>query len=401
MKVLFLTLITTQDINQAGLYNDLLRTFANHGHDVFVVAPTERRNKQKTQIFKTNNATIINVKTLNIQKTNIIEKGVGSLLIEYQYLNAVKTYLSDVKFDLIIYSTPPITFSKVIEYIKKRDKAFAYLLLKDIFPQNAVDIGLMKKNSLLHNFFRKKEKNLYNISDKIGCLSPANVKFLFEHNSDLPINKVEVCPNSIDPLPVVHNESEKNAIKTKYNLPNDKTIFVYGGNLGKPQGIDFLVRVLNSNKTNLNYYFLIIGGGTEYYKLDAWFKDNTPTNAQLLKVLPKDDYDKLLKACDVGMLFLDARFTIPNFPSRILSYMENEMPTIAATDVNTDIGEIMEAGQFGLWAKAGDLEAFNKNLEQFEDTNLIKQMGENAHFYLNENYTTEISYQIIAKNLKP
>ncbi len=400
MKVLFITLVATKDINNRGLYNDLLKTFAEHGHDIYVVAPTERRNKQKTHLIKTDNASIVNVRTLNIQKTNIIEKGIGSLLLEYQYLSAIKKYFSDVTFDLIIYSTPPITFSKVIRYIKQRDKAFSYLLLKDIFPQNAVDMGFFKKNSFIYNFFRKKEIDLYNLSDKIGCMSSANVQYVLSHNPNVPLSKIEVCPNSINPLPLVPlDEQQKAAIKAKYGIPEDKTIFVYGGNLGKPQGIDFLIDVLDSNQTNPHYYFLIIGDGTEYTKLAAWFEENKPKNAQLKQVLPKDDYDKLLKACDVGMLFLDARFTIPNFPSRILSYMENAMPTIAATDINTDIGQIMEAGKFGSWAKSGDLEIFNRNLAQFEDKHLTEQMGKNAQLYLTEHYTSGVGYHIITNNL--
>jgi hypothetical protein len=400
VKVLFITLVATKDINNRGLYNDLLRTFAEHGHDIFVVAPIERRNKQATHLIKTSNAAILNVETLNIQKTNLIEKGIGSLLLEYQYLRAIKKYFLDVTFDLIIYSTPPITFSKVVTYIKQKDKAFAYLLLKDIFPQNAVDMGFFKKNSLFYRFFRQKEINLYNLSDKIGCMSPANLQYVLDHNKNVPVHKIEVCPNSVIPLPITPSDDEqKSAIKSKYGVPNDKTVFVYGGNLGKPQGIDFLIDVLDANKLNQNYYFLIIGDGTEYTKLAAWFKENKPENAQLIQILPKKDYDSLLKTCDVGMIFLDERFTIPNFPSRILSYMENEMPIIAATDLNTDMGKIIHTNKFGLWSKAGDLDAFNKNLKELSEKKVAHEMGKNAHSYLIEHYTAEKSYQIITNSI--
>lgn len=399
MKVLFLTLLTTKDINDRGLYNDLLRTFVKHGHEVFVISPIERRNKKSTQIIKTSNATLINVKTLNIQKTNIIEKGIGSLLLEYQYLNAIKKSFKDIRFDLILYSTPPITFSNVVKYVKKRDQALAYLLLKDIFPQNAVDIGLLKKNSIIYNFFRKKEKQLYLVSDKIGCMSDANVKYILKHNPQIPLSKIEVCPNSIEPVPNQRTKSVKAIIREKYGIPMDKIVFIYGGNLGKPQGVDFLIQVLDSSKSLHFCYFLIIGNGTEYPKLDTWFRDNNPQNAQLQKSLPKEDYDKLLTSCDVGMIFLDKRFTIPNFPSRILSYMENGMPTIAATDTSTDMGKIIENGEFGLWSQSGDIESFNKNLEQFKDIHFIEKRGRNALIYLNNHYTTEMSYQIIMAHL--
>ena len=53
----------------------------------------------------------------------------------------------------------------------------------------------------------------------------------------------------------------------------------------------------------------------------------------------------LANSCDVGLIFLDKRFTIPNFPSRLLSYMQASMPVLAATDVNTDIGKVIEEGE--------------------------------------------------------
>ena len=99
----------------------------------------------------------------NITKTNLIEKGISTLRISSQYKSAIKKYFSDVKLDLILYSTPPITLVNCIEYVKKRDGAKTYLLLKDIFPQNAVDLGMMQKSGvkgLLYKYFRCKEKKL-------------------------------------------------------------------------------------------------------------------------------------------------------------------------------------------------------------------------------------------------
>ena len=73
-----------------------------------------------------------------------------------------------------------------------------YLLLKDIFPQNAVDLGMFSKGGLLYRMFRKKEERLYQLSDYIGCMSPANVDYILRHNREVDIHRVEVCPNSIE-----------------------------------------------------------------------------------------------------------------------------------------------------------------------------------------------------------
>ena len=192
MNLLFLTLVKIGSLEERGIYQDLLRKFRNEGHKIFIVTPIERREKEDTNVKTTNNVAILNVKTFNIQKTNVLEKGIGTLAIEYQYLFAIKKYFKDVKFDLILYATPPITFSKIIKYIKKRDKAVSYLLLKDIFPQNAVDMKMFKENGLLHLMFKRKEKKLYRLSDYIGCMSEANKTYILKHNPELNPHKVEV-----------------------------------------------------------------------------------------------------------------------------------------------------------------------------------------------------------------
>lgn len=399
MKVLFLTMVKINSLTDRGIYTDLLRKFYEEGHEVFAVCPIERREQKKTNIRTEKEGTILSVQTLNIQKTNVVEKGIGTLAIEYQFLAAIKKHFATEKFDLVVYSTPPITFAKVINFIKKRDNAYSYLLLKDIFPQNAVDMKMLKENGFLHKLFIKKEHNLYAISDTIGCMSEANRKFILKHNPSITADKVEVNPNSIAPIVFNHNEAAKKAIKLKYQLPIDKKIFVYGGNLGKPQGIDFLLETISATKTD-DAYFLIVGSGTEYVRVEKWFENNKPKNALLLAGLPKEDYDLLLNACDVGLIFLHKDFTIPNFPSRLLSYLEMKMPIISATDSNTDIGDVIELNNCGYKVISGDIEKMQIATEAIiSDETRYKEMKENAWELLQNNYLVERSYNLIKEKI--
>ena len=149
MNVIFLTMSRLTDISQRHIYTDLLRKFRNEGHSVYIVSPNERSFGRPTELVGKDGVRILGVKTLNLQKTSVIEKGIGQVLVESQYRKAIKKYLKDVSFDLILYSTPPITFPKVIKFLKKRNpNAKTYLLLKDIFPQNAVDMGMMSKEGV-------------------------------------------------------------------------------------------------------------------------------------------------------------------------------------------------------------------------------------------------------------
>ena len=398
MNIIFLTLVEINSVEERGTYSDLLRKFRNEGHNITIVTPVERRKGISTNFKKKEDVSILQVKTFNIQKTNIIEKGIGTLAIEYQFLSAIKKYLSDTKFDLVLYSTPPITFAKVIEFFKKRDHAYSYLLLKDIFPQNAIDMKMLKEGGFIHKQFVKKEKKLYQISDTIGCMSPANVEFVLKHNLEVNPQKVEVNPNTIQPVVFNYSEGEKSGIRTKYDVPVDKKVLIYGGNLGKPQGLDFLLETISETK-NKDIFFLIVGDGTEFLRVKTWFDSNKPTNAKLLQRLPKEDYDKLLAACDVGLVFLDKNFLIPNFPSRLLSYLEMRMAVLAATDSNTDIGTIVEENKCGFKVLAGDQRQMQEKLNLLMQSNL-KEMGLNSEKLLLNEYTVDKSYQLIRDKIK-
>lgn len=396
MKVLFLTLLEFNSIEDHTIYTDLLREFRNNDHEVYIISPIERRHKEETHLVEEFNSKILKLRIGNIQKTNIIEKGITTISIESLYKMAIQKYFWNVKFDLVMYSTPPITFCNAIEYVKKRDGARTYLLLKDIFPQNSLDIGLLSARGpkgAIYQRFRKQEKKLYAISDRIGCMSPANVRYVLDHNPEVSEDKVEVCPNCIEPIDRSCSPEERKSIREKYHLPLDKKIFVYGGNLGKPQGVDFLIECLQKQKLT-DAYFLIVGSGTEYGKLKQFVDTEKPENVMLLQSLPREDYDKMIGACDVGMIFLDYRFTIPNFPSRLLSYMQAKLPVLCATDPNTDIGTIAEKNGFGYKCLSNDAAQFVATAERML-TDDLTVMGDNGYRYLLQEYTAAKSYKTI------
>ncbi len=394
MNVLFLTLYHIESLQNRGIYEDLLREFSKYHHNIYVISPIERRFESDTALHDDGNVHILQLKTGNVQRTNIIEKGISTLLIEQQFISAIKRYFPTVKFDFVLYSTPPITLAGVVRYIKERDHAKTYLLLKDIFPQNAVDIGLMCKSSvkgLMYRFFRNKEKQLYAISDYIGCMSQANVEYIAKHNPEIDSRIIGVCPNSIEPRDVCVSEEEKNLLRAEYGLPLDKKVFVYGGNLGRPQGIPFLIDCLRSQMDNRDVFFLIVGDGTEYKALCKFIVQEKPQNVKLMGSLPRGVYDKMIAACDIGMIFLDHRFTIPNFPSRLLAYMQARLPVLAVTDPNTDIGNVVIEGGFGWWCESNDMKSFSEKIDEIISIDVTKYK-QNSWQYLCENYSVEKVY---------
>jgi hypothetical protein len=218
---------------------------------------------------------------------------------------------------------------------------------------------------------------------------------VLEHNPEISAERVEVAPNSLELVDA--EKSVDKSVLAKYNIPTDKPIFIYGGNLGVPQGIPFLIQCLEANADREDCHFVVVGTGTYYQKLANWYETSRPKAVSVMKGLPKDDYDKLVQACQVGLIFLDYRFTIPNFPSRLLSYLENKMPIIACTDPNCDTGVIAEENGFGYYAPSNDVTAFTKSVDKMLAGDMVG-MGEMGYRYLKENYLIEHTYNQIMKH---
>lgn len=397
MNIVFLTLSRFTDISDRGIYPDLVRKFCKEGHNVYVVSPMERKFEKPTSLITQGRLTLLKLRTLNLQQSGIVEKGLAYMLLDFQFLMGVRKYFDKVQFDLILYSTPPINILKVIRYLKNRNNAITYLLLKDIYPQAAVDDKVFGQNSLIYKYFRNLEKQLYQISDFIGCMSEANVAYLLNHNPELSPDKVEVNPNSIEPVELRVTDEQKAAFRVQHGIPANAIIFIFGGNLGKSQGIGFYLEIMKIKSQDSRFFFLTVGSGSEFNKIDRFIKNYNIVNARIIPSLPKDEFDLVVAMSDVGLIFLNSYYTVPNFPSRMLSYMEQKKPVLAATDSVTDIGSIISNNKFGYWVLHGNITDITEKLCHFHSMGKtqLEKMGHNGFNYLLGNYSVDRTYQSI------
>ncbi|NDH69178.1 MAG: hypothetical protein EBY22_15020 [Gammaproteobacteria bacterium] len=228
-------------------------------------------------------------------------------------------------------------------------------------------------------------------------MSPANVSYLCAKHPELQA-KAEVNPNAIDLRRVKIGSMNRAEVLNKWGIPNNSVVFLYGGNLGKPQGTTFLLELLESKGIHPDAYFLIVGDGTDYPVLRTWFDKMRPKNAKLIQRLSKPDFDELAACCDVGLILLRKEFTIPNFPSRLLTYLENQMPVLAMTDTVSDVGPIAKSAGFGDWCLFGDSEAALKLIAFFcVQLERRKAMGVAGLDYMREHYDVKIGYQKITE----
>ncbi len=387
--------------NSQCLYADLANALAHAGHEVFVAAIDAKASDEDLTLHKEQDVNVVRIRAGKIFNTNLVRKALTFIMLPYALKSALKKHFSDKDFDLVLFEAPPVTIYPAVKWAKKYFKCPAYLMQKDIFPQNAVDLGMMKKNSPAHLYFRRKEIQMLKTADYVGCMSLGNVEYVLNHNKFLSKDKVELFPNtafSDAPMPVV----DKRAFRAKYNIPQSASVFLFAGNMGKPQNVGLICSAMKHFDSDGSVFFVAIGSGTESHKVRSFVKDNNLKNSIFLDSLPRSDYELLAAACDVGIVSLDPRYTIPNYPSKTLSYMQLSMPIVAATDLATDYKDlIISQANCGLWSDASKPKDFYANiLTLAKDADLRLLLGNNGRKYMINNFDISRSVKILEGHFK-
>ncbi|SEN48900.1 Glycosyl transferases group 1 [Mesobacillus persicus] len=398
MKVLYIATSFPEPDKGATIYTDLAEKLHETGHELTVAVAEQARNKKNTELKKERGFDVLRVVTGNYYDVGLIEKGITTLKIPILMKKGITKYLGDKEFDFILFEAPPVTNAGLVAWAKKKFDCPAYLMLKDIFPQNAVDLGIMKQNGLLYKYFLTKEKKLYQTADTIGCMSLANKNYLVEHNPWLDNSKLEIFPNTKKITKII--ETNEYPMRERYSIPKDACVFLFGGNMGRPQFIELLCKAVKECKDNDEIYFLFVGRGTDRYKLEKTISENKVSNAKLVENLPRDDYEQITKECNVGLIVLDPKFTIPNYPSRILSYMEYAKPVLAVTDKVTDLKDLITEAQCGEWVWSGDADAFIAKVKSMANSKDLITQGLNGREYIVNNFQVKHSVEILEKHFK-
>ena len=390
MKIVFFTL------SPNGLYSSLIDKLEEKGHSIVIVSPTYNGKNEFLNINQ--NRKILYFKSLPLTNVGIIKKGIADILFPYFCRLSVKKYIGRYQPDLIISTTPTLGFGKSISFLKNNNlKCKHYLVLRDIWPEAFKLFDFDTKFPLVYKWYRKQEKYLYNTADIIGCMSEGNIEFVNKSNPEIGIDKLKLLPNWAD---VEELNSIDESIRTKYKL-DDKIVFIYGGNMSVPQGLDNILNLAERQIRRDNILFLLIGKGTELERIKKLAKEKALTNMEFLDYLPKKDYESLLRISDVGLISLNKKLKTPSIPSKTLSYWNLEKPIFAIIDSVTDYGiNIIDKSQSGLWELSTEI---NKIDEKFDiicrDGILRKKMGKNGRIYMTENCTTELIYNKIMQHL--
>jgi len=381
------------DMNKSyNMYTTLVEEFVANGHEVSVAAPGPITALQSEAGIE-----ILRVSSLPIKNVPNWIKGLSNLLLPWQFYRALQRYYPNKQYDLIISATPPVTFSGLIKRIQKNSQAKFYLILRDIFPQNAVDLGFMRKGGVVWNYFRAKEKALYKQADFIGCMSPANKLYLERHEPELSANKIHLLPNYQKPFTL----SSHTLPESLQSMIEGKFVVVFGGNMGKPQQLENVLQLAKYASQYKDVLFLILGEGVQATKVKGDAEQLGLTNVHIAGTMPKHIYQQLLQKCHVGLISLNIRFTIPNIPSKALDYWNVGLPILASIDKATDFGQILDETATGLWAYADDAQSWQRQFDRlYQEANLRQMMAEAGRAYFKRELLPGKAYSTVMTHVE-
>lgn len=249
--------------------------------------------------------------------------------------------LMNAKWDAVIWYSPTIFLGPFIWYLKKRNICPSYLILRDIFPAWALDLGILKKG-LVYYFFRIFEKFQYSVADCIGVQAAGNLDY-FNTWPNFAQKKMEVLQNWLSPKPISRCSIDISTLPIA-----GRNIFVYAGNMGIAQGMGDLLDLAEASLCRNDIGFLFIGRGSdmEFLKLDA--KNRGLMNTVFCDEIDAHEIPGLYAQCHVGLIALDARHKTHNIPGKFLSYLQSGLPVMAIINEGNDLQSIITHHQVGV-----------------------------------------------------
>jgi len=403
MKILIVADVYPPEVSSAAvLMQELAQGLKKRGHQITVVTSyprhylTRETKEKKFQTFSHEDGIdVVRIKVLPHHKVNFIIRGVSQLTLPFLFFAKIKNFIREI--DAVIVYSPPLPLALVGGMIKKKYQAGFILNIQDIFPQNAIDLGILRgwKYKPVIWLFEWLEKKAYQEADKITFHSEGGRWFLI-NKKGVPENKIIAIPNWIDLAPY-RNLAEKISFRKQWGL-NDKFIFLFAGIMGPAQGLDFLVEVAQRVADLKDMLFLLVGDGMEKEKIEKLIKDYNLKNIIIKPFISKEEYPYLVKEVDVGLVCLSIKNKTPFVPGKFLGYMAAGKPVLAFLNKESDGFALMEKARCGYATAAGNIqEAENLVRKMRKEKNILGNMGESGFKYAKENLTLEAAAEKFEK----
>ena len=372
---------------------DLAQELLILGHEPIVIVPSEGLHKaciseiiDGVQVFR-----LSAFKTVDVGN---IKRGINEILLPFIILYRIhKSNFPIKELNAIVWYSPTIFFGPVVKVLKSTSNCPAYLILRDIFPEWTLDLGILKKGPIYY-LFKLVAKYQYSVADIIGVQTSSNLKYL-ENWVKKPNRKLEVLNNW---LSLAH--SQKTSISLTDTCLNGRKIFIYIGNMGIAQGMDILIDLAESMKNRRDVGFLFVGRGTEVENLQTSAADKKLDNILFYNEIDSKEIPSLLGMCHIGLIALDPRHKSHNIPGKFLTYMQAGLPVLARINGGTDLVDLIKDENVGRVYIGNKVDDFRNLAEELIDNeNDLKAMSERGHFLSQKMFSSNHAAKQIVSSL--
>jgi colanic acid biosynthesis glycosyl transferase WcaI len=391
MKILLVTDSYPPEIRSAShLMLELAEELLARGHDVTVITTwpeynLDQREQQKhfNELETEGSIKVIRVKTLPHHNVNYVVRALSQLLMPVQFLLKLRRH--QVQADAVVVYSPPLPLAFVGSWLRR--KGVRNLLnVQDLFPQNAIDLGILRSKMQIR-FFRALERFAYRTADIVTVHSEGNQKMLLEQNPTIS-SKLRILHNWVD---VDHHAVSETGVdyRKQWGI-KQKYIAVFAGVMGPSQYLELILGVAERMQEQTDLLFLLVGDGKEKERLQQIARDKNLNNVRFEGFISRDTYPDLLNACNIGLVCLSPQNQTPVVPGKILGHMAAGLPVVAFLHTASDGHALITAAQCGVSANSGDLSAcVNAMKSMIEDTLACNNMGQAGKRYAIEHFSKQ------------
>ena len=374
----------------AKMMHELAVEFVEQGNEVTVLTPLSSL-KQGMKLATKDGVSVVYFKSGVIKNTTKIKRAYNETLLSFRAWYYTRAYFKQNRMDGIICYSPSIFFGIVVSKLKRTWACESYLILRDIFPQWVVDNHIIKKDSLIHRYFKFFENITYKSATKIGVMSEANLCYFQSLKFDS--TKFEVLYNWSKSADLFTNETK---YRDELNLQN-KVVFFYGGNIGQAQQMSNLIELAKRLRYKKEAHFLFVGNGDEVENILASKLQYNLNNITYVPSVPQEVYQSMLCEFDVGLFSLHRSHITHNFPGKLLGYMNSSKPILGCVNPGNDLKEIVNCSRAGYIVSAGEHDELEAHaLSLLNNSELRTRSGINGKKLLEKNFSIDIiSRQIL------
>ena len=340
---------------------DLSKEFVQQGHSLTVILPSAELT-QPWALEDFDGARVLRLRAPRTKDIGYVRRTIGECILPFAMLrNLRKSPLASEHWDGIVWYAPTIFLGPIASALKKASKCKGYLIVRDIFPEWALDMGLIGQG-LPYRFFKLVAQYQYSVADTIGVQTPGNSPY-FSDWSHRKNRKIDVLQNWLADAPNIGCS----ILLADTNLAGRK-VFVYAGNMGIAQGMYILLDLAECFREKTDVGFLFVGRGSEAIRLTSQAKIRGLNNVLFRDEIPPEEIPGLYAQCHVGIVTLDQRHKTHNIPGKFLTYMQSGLPVLANINQGNDLAAIIQTEDVGRVSMDGSIETLVRLTQELVDS---------------------------------